>query len=112
MNDLQRKLKKLRVGPYKYDIHFHKELSSKERDEWVDKWGLCDYNAQVIHVNKSCSDARQVVVVVHELLHALYELGGLPEDAKEEQVITTLAPLVVQAIKDNPQLVEIIRGNG
>lgn len=50
-------------------------------------------------------DASVVNTVLHEILHGCWGAGSLPAKAKEEKVVSVLANMLCQVIRDNPALI-------
>lgn len=92
---------KIKIGPYEYEVLECEQIKS---DKGEDCWGLQDTFNHKIMVSSKIKPDRQKVVLIHELLHALYELQGLPRKAEEEHVVTCLAPVLFQVLKENPEL--------
>ena len=74
-----------------------------------DARGLYLPNAGVIHVDPDQQPDVQAEVVLHEVIHALWETYGLPPRVDEEEVASVLAKGLAQVIRDNPALVTAVQ---
>jgi Zn-dependent peptidase ImmA (M78 family) len=72
-------------------------------------WGLHFPTLQEIKVDSEVREDRKVNILIHELLHALYERYGLEDGEKEEAVVESLANGLSALFKDNPKLVDYIK---
>lgn len=68
--------------------------------------GQCDSNALVIRVAPEIPKERQAVILLHEILHAVFNHVGLDED-NEEQIVTAVANELYAVFKNNPKLKEM-----
>lgn len=97
--------KKLTIGPYPYRIEF--------ADEWLmfegsKKWGLCSFDTCIISItNPSLFPSTEmfVGVVIHEILHAMWSVGNIPDRTKEEPAVLALETQLVQLFKNNPTFI-------
>lgn len=98
--------KSIKVGPYNYKVGEVVGLISEENDEVL---GYCRPYEQIINIEKNSTSERKKVVIIHELLHAMFEVinTDLAGD-KEEQLITVLSPVFYSLLRDNPKLVNYI----
>lgn len=64
----------------------------------------------VILINSNSRPSRQAEILIHELLHAAYHLGGIDNDKKltEEEVCTGLDGPLTKIFMDNPNLLAVI----
>lgn len=100
--------RKITIGPYPYKI----ELA----DDWLvheggKKWGLCSFDTSTISVtNPSLFPSTEVFigVIVHEVLHAMWSVGNIPERTKEEPAVLALEVQFVQLFKNNPSFINWI----
>lgn len=81
------------------------ELSVEDR---VDLNGQCDRRRLRIALRPGMAPDREAITVVHEVLHAITEMVGLTDrfDAdQEEDIVSRLAPALLDVLRRNPQLV-------
>lgn len=97
--------KRIKVGPVTYVVDYHDGLSG---DDGKSLWGNCDHTALSVAINSKIAKDFERVVVVHELLHAIYHLSGIPESEEEEKIVTSLSPLLLLLMRDNPKLLEYL----
>jgi hypothetical protein len=53
--------------------------------------------------------ARVAVTLLHEVVHAIFKIAGLPNE-KEEDTVTRLSPLLLDTLRRNPDLVAYLLG--
>jgi len=88
------------IGPLAYDLEIVEDLKT---DEGVGLFGQILYTEQVIKLEKEMTPERAFTALWHEVLHGAADLYRLPfEDS--EQTIGTLAMIITQLLKDNPEL--------
>lgn len=74
-----------------------------------------DYKGNRIRMSKHVRRNAARENLMHELMHKLWEAGGLTEEYKsstEEYIITTLAGRLTDLLRDNPELVEFLTEEG
>lgn len=67
-------------------------------------WGQHLSNPQEIRIASVVTEERRVNILLHEILHALYERCCLEDGAKEETVVEALANGISAVLADNPKL--------
>ena len=97
----------VKVGPFVYKIVF---VGGLEDDEGQVLWGNCQPANLTINISKQIDPAMQKTILVHEILHAIYHLSGLPDPVSEEQMVTTLSPLLLLVMQENPKLIGYLHG--
>ena len=97
--------KAIKVGPVTYTTEVVDGLSDTNN---IALWGRCDHDTLVLSVAKKVDLQFQKIVLLHEILHAVYHLSGLPDPVTEEQMITSISPLLVLLMRDNPKLLEYL----
>lgn len=91
--------KSVKVGCHEY------KLVAKTKRECPDELGKCDYDAVTISVRKRMPGNKARETLLHEILHAC----GYPTLlGKDEKFVDTIAPLLLQVIQDNPELMEYL----
>lgn len=93
--------KRLRIGPFDYEI---KALGDEARD---DMQGLCDSKKQTIWIDQTMHPQHQFETLVHEAMHGLWELTGLPHDF-EEAVVRKMTPLLIELFAQNDELLDLL----
>lgn len=94
----------IQIGPYRFTVEEDKRLT-----EANNCYGRIDYTPQIIAIYPEMSQERTAAVLLHELLHGLWDLshlGGYEGD--EEKTITALAPALLDTLRRNPDLVRYI----
>lgn len=70
--------------------------------------GECHRPQGVIRVRTDFDPQYVAEVLLHEVLHAGYDMGGLKAEDDEERVVTVLTCQIMQIWRDNPDLVEFV----
>lgn len=101
---------KVKVGPYVYDVEYIPELKDEVNlDEKI--YGNHHHGKLTIRIEGLDNKQVQVATMWHELMHAMFDLAGVQlGQAAEESVCTSLSPIIVQIIKDNPKLLKATLG--
>lgn len=96
---------RLRIGHLDYDVH---GLSVEEADgEGVD--GLCQHHIQRIHVREELPPVQQAGVLLHETLHAIWQVYAIPRRGlTEEEAVARLEAPLLMLLRDNRHLVEAL----
>lgn len=74
--------------------------------ESAELYGVCDNQASVIHYAKNQTDDRMQNTVLHETFHACWNRAGLKDKDKEERIVTCMANVFIQVIRENPELMD------
>ena len=93
-------LKKIKVGPYEYKI-VHGPTQANED-------GLCTPNKLTIHIALHAEKSRAVNTILHESIHALWDVFNLDDPVGEEAAVTAIANGVQMLLKDNPKLLKLL----
>lgn len=88
----------IRVGAHDYSV----EMTA---GRVLDANGDCDFDKLRIRLAKRMRRSKLREIIVHEILHAC----AYPTDLDEEPFVTVIAPVLVQVIRDNPQLIDFLR---
>lgn len=72
------------------------------------KEGDCDKSNSVIRVCTAYGPVRSAEVLLHETIHACWDMGSLGSRESEERVATVLAKQLAQVWRDNPKLVAFV----
>ena len=93
---------RLRIGHLDYDVS---AMSVDEADEeGVD--GLCQHHLQRIRVREELPPSQQAGVLLHEVLHALWNVYAIPRRGlTEEEVVARLEAPLLMLLRDNRHLV-------
>ena len=90
--------KKIKVGPYDYTI---RSYVWKAEDDQI---GGCDTQRLVLSVDDSGPAMVTKNTLLHEVLHAVYDLYDLGPDDSEEDVVMRLSNGLQMVMVDNPGL--------
>jgi len=66
---------------------------------------MVDHTEQKIFIDELTKLDRQRVTVMHEVLHCCTALARVSDDSTEEHTVSALAPVIVQVLRENPDLV-------
>lgn len=74
-------------------------------------YGMHDGSKSTIYINPEwCKkDCRHANTLIHELLHAIYDVYHIQDTDDEERTVTTMANGLTQVLKDNPELFTVLR---
>lgn len=90
-------IKELKIGGLNYAIQ---PVEWDENINGIMQFGLCHKDLTKIEINTNVSEQLQNQTIVHEMLHAVFMEAGIDLD-NEEYIVTNLAPVLYQVIKDN-----------
>lgn len=94
----------LRVGPVVYRVV---EMDYQDAAaQGVD--GLCELGQRTIRIREDLNRDDQARILLHEVLHAAYNMGDLSDGCTEEKVVTVLANWVTAIWRDNPDFVRFM----
>lgn len=101
----------VRIGPHDYTIKQWGKMAA-DNDGSL---GLCDKTTSTILVADYLSDQKACEVLIHECLHACYDVAGLhygpgkgDATVEEERLVNGLAYAVTGVLRDNPQLLAYV----
>lgn len=93
----------IRVGPYRYTVNPNPDSLSDDLAAQV------QYAPLKMQVSAYGAHDRKVEGLLHEVFHAVWELGlgvqDLEKKYKNEEVISRLTPHLLAVLRDNPDLV-------
>lgn len=96
----------IRVGPLDLEVRLDRHLAEHTQTD-----GRCWVSRQEIVLNPANGPDYQAVVLMHEVLHALWATTGLTERVEgelAEQVISALSPALVDTLRRNPELTRVV----
>ncbi len=79
-----------------------------EKDKRANAVGIFDKDQSFIAIEKTLDEPTRSVILVHEWLHAAWDVAGLPP-SYEEKVVRLLAPVLAASMKVNPDLLNLFR---
>ena len=93
--------KSIRVGYRDYTVEeWPANLASVSN-----RWGECDRRNLGIRIQQDLLPAMRAEVLLHEVIHAAYEMGALDEKDGEERIACVLGNQLTQVWRDNPELI-------
>lgn len=109
----------VRVAAYTYEVRYDEAAVSEARAlELEPVMGHCNHETLRITVRGDVAEPNVQQILLHEVLHAcvwaagsmvdLATKGDDPEEAAEEAVIRTTAPVLWQVLRDNPGLLRYL----
>jgi len=90
----------LRIGYRDYRVEVWPALTATSNERYAE----CDRVAQVIRVRDDLPKQFKAECLLHETLHAVYDMAGISENDNEERVVTHMSTHLAQVIRDNPHL--------
>jgi len=96
----------VQVGPYKYRVIVSKMAIIKANADAKDsRVGESDHSKQIITIDPKLGPDQLVETLLHEVLHAVNQVGGRFLD---EDDVLRLSPLLLDTLRRNPELVEYL----
>jgi hypothetical protein len=102
------------IGPFTYSIsqdadsHMREEHESRTKVDGCIRWIERD-----ILVRPGLDGIYAASVLLHEVLHGCNELAGVfTGDGEEERIVTSLAPILLDTLRRNPEFVACLLGEG
>lgn len=97
----------LRIGHLQITIH---PWGDREADR-EDADGIYYPSKDAIYIRANRAPAEQVRILIHEVLHVIYDTWGIGDDALEEEAVCGRLDLgLVNVLQNNPHLLDILRG--
>lgn len=103
--------KTVRVGSveYKVDATLEKMRDLREGGGQQNLWGQIDLTRLTICIDPTMAPARQINILLHELIHALaWEAGIDNKTFSDESAVEMLATLLGTMLRDNKELVDCL----
>ena len=88
-----------------YDLSVVAGLAEKE-----ELCGQIDYDNQLIRIAEDVGEHVKSVAVMHEVLHGIWKSLGEDKLRQNERVVDALANALVQVLRENPTVVDMVRG--
>lgn len=99
----------VKVGPHTYRLVVDRDAIARvSADAEERKLGECEPRTCTITIDPDQARSQLADTVVHECLHASFDVIGAMEDVTddiEERLVRRLAPVLLQVLQDNPGLV-------
>lgn len=96
--------KAVKVGAHSYTI------LRKTKTQMPNDIGSCDTDGLQILIRKPVRSSIAKETLLHELLHACnYPTFVGKENVSEEDIVNATAPVLLQVLRDNPELIEYLR---
>lgn len=103
------------VGPFVYDVVLDKaKVDAHCRAMRRDMIGVCDHVNLTLSIDPSQASDQMADTVLHETLHAIVRMVGLNSGDeewgydREENVVSRLAPALLDLLRRNPDLVTFL----
>ena len=91
--------KSVRVGPFDVAID---TLTGEERDRCFGTFS--ETTLTILLREKFQNDQQMAETLLHELLHAIFCVGGVKPKDPEERIISQTSTVMASVIRDNPNL--------
>ena len=88
----------LKVGAHNYQIVL---------TDQIDDFGACEHTKLRILINNSAPQSQQEETLIHEALHAIFDITGISKDLtdlEEEKIVQPLGHAIYQLLLDNKLL--------
>jgi hypothetical protein len=91
----------LKVGPVVYRVLEMSYQVAAVQD--ID--GVCETGQKIIRVREDLNRDDKARILLHEILHAAWDMGNLADSDGEEKTVAVLANQLTQIWRDNPDFV-------
>lgn len=104
--------KKIEVGPTLYVVKIDPDFLNAEavnQGYLRGLYGLTDHHTCTIYLHEENSPPRQREVSMHEVLHVVTENCGIAGEygrVKDEDIVSRMAPLLLDTLRRNPKYVD------
>ena len=99
--------KKIIIGPHVYKIKCNKESSQVLKG--TGNVGECHTKTATIYIAPGLSSSGKKETIIHEILHAIWDLSPLREEiVTEEQAILIITPCLIKILQDKQKLGDIL----
>lgn len=96
------------VGPYSYRVSCDEtEHLEAQQAESAKLYGIINHSKLILILDPEQHPTRAQATMLHEVLHAVFRVGG-NEPSNEEEVIDMIASLLLHVLQQNPQLVAFL----
>lgn len=102
----------IKTAATEYTVHSEaNDFLAEEADEGDNiLFGRTNHLKGTIHIRPGASASKQRETMMHEVLHTVCFVSGLSHELDaEEGLVRRLTPVLLQVIRDNPELVEYLR---
>ena len=99
----------IKVGVHVYTVVLATKREMPKGDDDDHMLGWCDYNNNIIWVYKHQPVSKRKEVLLHEVLHACGYPALSHKQLDEEDFVDATAPVLLQVLQDNPELVDYLR---
>ena len=90
----------IKVGPHVYQV------LRKTAKELPDALGICNFNSLEIWIRCRLRGSKAKEILLHEILHATtHPSFNGEEKTDDESLVNAVAPVLLQVLQDNPELV-------
>ena len=96
--------KSIRVGPFDLTI---KPLTGEDRDKCLGMFS--ETQMSILMRDQYASDQQEAETLLHEILHAIWSVGGCKAKDHEERVISQMSIVMAGVFQDNPDLIEWLK---
>lgn len=93
----------VRIGPHDWTVKLWDEQAAGN----TQALGLCDKHTCTILIMEGMAPQKEAEVLMHEIIHAIYDVGGLRYlEHQEEAVVNAMGYHMVGIVRDNPDLMD------
>lgn len=105
----KKRITKVKIEPNLYKVKRKFNLIKGKGKNRIKVDGYCDYSSSIIALDKDLSISTDKVILLHEILHAIYNCSSSRGWTKvEEEIVSKLAPGIIRLLRDNKNLVRYL----
>jgi len=86
-------------------LDFAVEIWVTQHANAAGRYGECDKANAIIRVDTSYGPVKAASTLLHEVIHACFDVAGIEDTDSEERTVTHLSNQLAQVWRDNPDLV-------
>lgn len=94
--------KTIKVGPHTYSV------LRKTKFQMPEQIGGCDFDALQLSIRQRIKKSVAQETLLHELIHACTSPSFNEKTMTDEEFVTAVSPMLLQVLKENPELVEYL----
>lgn len=90
---------RIKVGGHVYRVREWDRADARSRN----RWGETSHRDLTIDVDEDCPEPRRKEVLLHEVLHCIFNEWNIDPRDGEEKVVSAMALGLVAVLRDNPK---------
>lgn len=100
------------VGPYTYKINYVDNINFVIDPNGISdsqKDGFTVHHKQQIYISTDMYHDMMSDTLLHEMMHVILRaIAAYDDDDEEEELVSRVTPILLQVIRDNPELIDFI----